>query len=162
MDSELPVHWILQTSWDDPRLDWQGLDERVQSALVEFGDPTGDQRPVAMFIRYAPGITVRPHAHDTDYCSIVMQGEVEVARKLHRAGSVRFVSAGTTYGPLVAGPEGTVLIDVFADREGIFPRWATVEDADRERLERLEAWLRQRLTDLSPRARLAPEATARA
>jgi len=156
MGMMLPVHWSLLTQWDDDRLDWQGLDDRVQSALVDFGDPADPQRPVVMFVRYAPGITVRPHAHDADYCSIVVQGEVEVTRERHTVGSVRFVSAGTTYGPLVAGPEGTTLIDVFADRNGIFPRWAKVADDERERLQRLDRWLQDRLDRLTPRAGFTP------
>ncbi len=144
------VHWQFHTRWDDPDLDWQG-DDRVLTALVDLGDDEDGARPLVAFVRYAPGITVKPHAHASDYCSIVVQGSVEVTRRVHETGSVRFVSAGTVYGPLVAGTEGTTLIDVFTDREGIFPLWVKVEEAERDRLARNEQMLRSRLERLSER-----------
>ena len=150
MTAQPSAHRQFETRWDDPDLDWQG-DDRVRTALVDLGEDDGAARPLVMFVRYAPGITVKPHAHACDYCSIVVQGSVEVTRRVHGTGSVRFVSAGTVYGPLVAGEEGTTLIDVFADREGIFPLWAKVDDAERERLTRNEQMLRSRLDSLTQR-----------
>lgn len=148
------AHWFLDTAWDDPSLDWDGYDERVQTAWLDMGDPDDPQRPLVMLIRYAPNIEVRPHAHACDYTSIVVEGEVTVSGRKHGVGTVRVVAAGTTYGPLIAGPEGTRLIDVFTDRNGLFPVWAKVDDTNRERLAALQDHLETRLAALQPRPRI--------
>src|SRR5437763_1128346 len=110
------THWFKETAWDDESLEWDGFDDRVSSAWLDMGDPDDPDRPLVMLVRYAPNITLAPHAHASDYSSIVVQGEVTVSGRLHTVGSLRIVAAGTTYGPLVAGPEGTTIIDTFASR----------------------------------------------
>jgi Cupin len=64
--------------------------------------------------KYEPGAVVGPHYHHADYCSLVVEGSIEITRREHTVGSMRVVNAGTTYGPLVAGPEGCTMVDVFA------------------------------------------------
>ena len=39
---------------------------------------------------------------------------IEVTRRNHEVGSIRVVNQGTVYGPLIAGPDGCTVIDVFA------------------------------------------------
>jgi hypothetical protein len=158
VDASTVVHWAASMRWDDDSLFWDGMDERVSSAWVDLGDPDDPHRPLLMFVRYAPGITVKAHYHDTDYSSIVLGGEVTITGKLHRPGSVRSVAAGTTYGPLVAGPEGTLLLDVFEDRNGAFPRWPNPGPDESERHQRLQRYLEGRLRDTTPRPRLRPPA----
>ena len=68
-------------------------------------------------VKYEPNARIEPHYHHCDYCSIVVEGWIEVTRKRHDVGSVRVVKAGTVYGPLVAGPEGCTAIEVFATGE---------------------------------------------
>jgi len=147
------AHWFRDAAWDDDSLEWDGFDERVRTAWVDVGAPDDPHRPLVMFVRYSPGITVRPHAHASDYVSMVLEGEVTVTGRRHGVGSVRTVAAGTTYGPLVAGPEGTLLVDIFSDRNGLFPQWAKVDEDARERLAALERYNRERLAALRPRPR---------
>lgn len=87
--------------------------------LVDIGDADNPRRPVVGVIKYAPGAEVPVHYHNTDYVSIVIEGEIEVTRKRHGVGAVRVVKQGTAYGPLKAGPDGCRVIEVFADRSGI-------------------------------------------
>ena len=65
-------------------------------------------------VHYWPGSEVPPHFHNVDYCSVVVEGSIEVTRRVYEPGSMRFVRANTAYGPLKAGPEGCVVIDFFA------------------------------------------------
>ena len=90
-----------------------------EAFLIDIGDADNPRRPVVGIIRYAPGAEVPVHRHDTDYVSIVIDGEIEVTRKRHDVGAVRVVKGGTAYGPLKAGPDGCRVIEVFADRSGI-------------------------------------------
>jgi hypothetical protein len=89
-----------------------------------------------VLVEYAPDIVIRPHFHRTDYCSMVVRGEVTVSGRVHRPGSIRRVAAGTTYGPLLAGPEGVLMVDVFEDRRGAAAVWRGSTDAGSEQLER--------------------------
>ena len=63
---DLVAHWFRDAAWDDESLEWDGFDDRVRTAWVDLGDPDDPSRPLVMFVRYAPGITVRPHAHASD------------------------------------------------------------------------------------------------
>jgi quercetin dioxygenase-like cupin family protein len=104
-------------SWNDPG-DWT-YDAVQQLAYHLFGVGTDERGAVArvMIVKYDPGARVDPHYHHCDYCSIVVEGSMEITRRVHGVGSVRVVNAGTVYGPLLAGPEGCTVIDVFATGE---------------------------------------------
>jgi hypothetical protein len=67
-----------------------------------------------LVVKYSPGSVVKPHYHHADYCSIVVEGSIEVTRHHEGVGTMRIVNAGTVYGPLVAGPEGCTVVEVFA------------------------------------------------
>jgi hypothetical protein len=66
-----------------------------------------------MVVRYEPDAEVPVHFHDVDYCSVVVQGSMEITRHLHDVGSVRLVRSGTAYGPLKVGSQGCTVIEVF-------------------------------------------------
>ncbi|HEY7106713.1 MAG TPA: hypothetical protein VH986_09945 [Acidimicrobiia bacterium] len=104
-------------SWDDPG-DWT-YDAAQHLAYHLFGVGTDERGSVArvMIVKYDPGARVEPHYHDCDYCSIVVEGSMQITRRVHGVRSVRVVNAGTVYGPLVAGPDGCTVIDVFATGE---------------------------------------------
>lgn len=99
-----------------------------QAFLMDIGDADNARRPVVAVVRYAPGAEVPVHYHDTDYLSIVLEGEIEVTRKLHSVGAVRMVKKGTAYGPLKAGPEGCRVVEVFADRSGLMATFLGDDD----------------------------------
>jgi quercetin dioxygenase-like cupin family protein len=98
-------------SWDEPG-EWTC---GPSNNLRFFGQPMGlDDKGAAtlvLVVKYEPGCEVAPHYHDSDYCSIVVDGSIEITRRHHGVGSVRFVKAGTVYGPLRAGPEGCAVDD---------------------------------------------------
>ncbi len=131
---------FLDTSWD-------GLTftetPALSVALVEIGATDQAQRPILAFVRYTPGARIPPHWHASDYCSIVVDGEIEITRRRHGPGSIRLVKAGTAYGPLVVGPSGCRVIDVFADHTGIAATFLGTSD----------------LTAMSPTA-MSPTATS--
>jgi quercetin dioxygenase-like cupin family protein len=104
-------------SWNDPG-EWI-LDAVQQLSYHSFGVGEDERGSVVQMIvvKYDPGARIEPHYHECDYCSIVVEGSIEVTRRVHDVGSVRVVKAGTVYGPLVAGPDGCTVIDIFATGE---------------------------------------------
>lgn len=101
-------------SWDDPG-EWKHDPEKKLSyASVPIGVGDTGAAATILVVKYEPGSYVAPHYHHADYCSVVVEGSIEVTRRNHEVGSMRVVNAGTAYGPLIAGPEGCTVIEFFA------------------------------------------------
>src|SRR5580704_5325112 len=119
MVSELRVSsaiGFVDSSWDEAEF----VDTPIGKAcFIDIGDPADPTRPLVALIDYAAGTVIPPHSHGTDYTSMVVSGTIEVTRRWHRAGDLRVVRAGTVYGPLVAGPEGCRVVEIFENRSGI-------------------------------------------
>lgn len=99
-------------TWTDTS-DWDEVPElKLRFKSIRFGSE--GQESNAVMVEYAPGAVVPVHYHPSDYLSVVVDGSVEVTRKLHEVGSVRIVKAGTAYGPLKVGETGCTVIDIFA------------------------------------------------
>lgn len=82
---------------------------RAQHAIFDYGT---DEHPCRCFIaKFEPGAVIHPHDHPTDYCSIVVQGSLEMRGETFKVGDIRFVKADTMYGPIVMGPEGCTMIE---------------------------------------------------
>ena len=103
-----------RVTWEEPG-DWTTVPEnQLRYCKIELGVDDRGAATTMLVVKYEPGAHVAPHFHHADYCSIVVQGSIEVTRHHDDVGSLRIVNAGTVYGPLVAGPEGCTVIDVFA------------------------------------------------
>jgi len=85
----------------------------IKSSQFKIGDDDDEQAPVVLIGTWPPGATVGPHSHVSDYAEIIIAGSQQVTRRWHHAGDVRIVKGGTTYGPLVAGPEGVTVLIIF-------------------------------------------------
>jgi hypothetical protein len=101
-------------------------------STIPIGDQTGSSSPVAFHAVWPPHCQVAPHTHAADYCEIILAGSQKVSGKWFNAGDVRVVTAGTRYGPLVAGPDGCTLLIIFPKGEWLpIPvREANVEGLD--------------------------------
>lgn len=102
---------LKDVSWREPG-NWT-RQESLQYVMERIGQNPENGTGV-LVVRYDPNAVIGVHYHDCDYCSVVVEGSIEISRVKHQTGSMRFVKAGTVYGPLVAGPEGCTMIDIFA------------------------------------------------
>jgi hypothetical protein len=130
-----PVHWSLDTSWDDPTLEWHESPSGIRSVFIGMGSGDGDDEPMAALIQFPSGHVVRPHNHTSEYCSTILNGSMRVTGRAHGPGAVRFVGAKTGYGPLVAGDEGCTILEVFAHRSGVLANYFKLTDAERRSIE---------------------------
>ena len=89
--------------------------ESGRFAAFPLGD--GDHDPVVVIVEYAPGCVIGAHHHRSDYFSMVLRGEMDITRRHEEVGAMRHVRATTVYGPLVVGPEGCTVLEVFEDRK---------------------------------------------
>jgi mannose-6-phosphate isomerase-like protein (cupin superfamily) len=126
-----PVKGQWHFSLEDPP--WtEGPGGQGRFTAYPLGDD--DHGPMVVLVEYAPGVTIGVHHHESDYFSLVVSGAVTITRRSEAPGSIRLVKAGTAYGPLVVGPEGCTVLEVFADRTTFTkPRYA--REVDRVRSE---------------------------
>jgi quercetin dioxygenase-like cupin family protein len=101
-------------SWDEPGEWIVDPDKRLKHCAIRLGVDERGAATMMLIVKYEPGSRVEPHYHHSDYASIVVEGSIEVTRRNETVGSIRVVNAGTVYGPLVAGPEGCTVVEVFA------------------------------------------------
>jgi ChrR-like protein with cupin domain len=102
-------------TWDEPGTEWTyDAEKKLKFARFRLGVDERGTATMMLVVKYEPGSYVPAHYHGADYCSIVVDGSIEVTRRNHEVGSMRFENAGTVYGPLIAGPEGCTVIDIFA------------------------------------------------
>jgi hypothetical protein len=129
-EPQLPRRAQFFTSWDAPMPaageiagklagplpSMEGGSTNVESVWYDFGTLENPGR--VFIVKYGPNYLNPPHSHDTDYCSLVIEGSIEIARKTFGRGSIRFVKAETTYGPIIAGPDGATVIEFFPGPSG--------------------------------------------
>jgi hypothetical protein len=95
------------------------VDGRPASVWNRMVDMTED-RTVA-YTRYDAGVMLARHSHYTDEVIFIIEGDVTVGDQNWPAGTVAILEQGTLFGPLVAGPNGALLFEMFtgrADRSG--------------------------------------------
>jgi mannose-6-phosphate isomerase-like protein (cupin superfamily) len=105
--------------------DWQETPIGRYAVWYLSWDDDESDVPIFAISEFNPGAVVQPHHHESDYVSYVVEGSLSVTRRQHVAGEVRFVRAGTVYGPIEIGAEGATVIEVFTRGSGSLPRWSS-------------------------------------
>lgn len=73
------------------------------------------------YTRYDPDLVVEPHWHDGDEVIYVLEGEMTICGRRCGAGTGMLLRRGTHTGPIVAGPEGTTMLEVFFGADAGMP-----------------------------------------
>ena len=103
---------ILHTGdvpWQEAMPQQQGDRTLAIHLKIVFSSP---ERMVA-YTRYDPGLVVAPHRHEGVEVIYVLEGSMEINGVACLPGAVVVLDAESTIGPIVAGEEGTVLLEVF-------------------------------------------------
>lgn len=111
--TELERKGHLAFNWDD--LDEIELPTGIQTRMFRVGDPADESAPTVFKVYYPPDCFVEAHTHECDYTEVILEGSQKVGATWHKAGDVRVGLANRGYGPLVAGPEGAVVLFMFKD-----------------------------------------------
>lgn len=106
-----------ETHFDDPQ-HLQGEDgSRTASFLL--GDE--DDGPLVTLYDVPATYQYEAHTHRCHYMSIIVRGSLQVGKKWYHAGDIRLQEHGSVYGPEQAGPEGCLMINIFANRRAAVP-----------------------------------------
>jgi quercetin dioxygenase-like cupin family protein len=123
---------ITEAPWEQ-RTSWAALSDEVPAggeAHIEAGErmphvvgrfvlgrPDDQDAPI-VFRTYFPPDQVTPvHSHRVNYSEWIIDGSREITRKWYREGDIQAATAGTFYGPLIAGPAGVLVLAIFATQD---------------------------------------------
>lgn len=76
-----------------------------------------DER-VVVYTRYDAGLVIEKHSHLANEVIYVLEGELIVDDRVCTAGTTLVLEKGTPFGPLTAGPGGTILFEIFDGETG--------------------------------------------
>lgn len=121
----LPARGMFNTNWTNPVWMAVAMENSSNGREAEPGGAAGqggaqhavfnfgtNEHPCRCFIvKFEPGAVIHPHDHPTDYCSIVVEGSIEMRGETFTVGDIRFVKADTMYGPINIGPHGATLLE---------------------------------------------------
>ena len=97
------------------------FDSDVAVVLSDVSDDPNHPTVVMLAIEFKPNFYVATHQHSTGHIEVVLEGMITVGGREEHPGDVRIVPAFTSYGPLVAGPDGCKCLEIFPTREGVLP-----------------------------------------
>jgi hypothetical protein len=75
-----------------------------------------EKTPTRVFIHchYDRGMTIEAHGHASDHAIFVLSGSVTIGAVECSRGMLVVLEQGAIFGPLVAGPDGTDLLEFYA------------------------------------------------
>jgi hypothetical protein len=101
-------------------------------SYIVMGDDASDPNvPVAGMLQIAPGETLPKHAHDSFRVEVMVRGSIQLPNgDVLYPGDVMVSRPGEFYGPHVAGPEGSLSVEIFAFARGAFPVYDPTDGAN--------------------------------
>jgi hypothetical protein len=97
-------------------IDWQDVKrqrhgDRVVTVRCKILEWTATR--VLILTEYDPGLVLEEHGHKSDHMIYVIKGSMTIGGVECRPGSMVLLEHGATFGPIVAGPEGTEFIEMY-------------------------------------------------
>jgi hypothetical protein len=102
------LHITLEAESFEPRPGFK----RTHMVLGRDDDPMA---PRVYWAKDPPGVLWDRQSHRCDMFMAYLQGGQKVGDKWYGAGDARVVKAGTVYGPIEAGPEGSTVVIIFSN-----------------------------------------------
>ncbi len=103
---------------DDVDMGWQRVksirrsDGTTASVWEKWLAFSPDPQYLSLYARWDPGMVIRRHGHFSPHVIFVISGDMWCGDHHCPAGTHIELPLGAAFGPFVAGPEGTVLIEV--------------------------------------------------
>ena len=67
---------------------------------------------LVLYARYDPGMLIERHGHASDHVVYVLEGEVTVGDERCGPGSSLVLEQGAVFGPIEAGPDGALMLEL--------------------------------------------------
>src|ERR1700741_302607 len=92
--STTPKKFQRSFTWDDPGEWIVEPEKKLKSCSLPMGEDERGAAGKVLLVKFEPGAEVAPHYHHADYCSVVVEGSIEVTRRTYTVGHMRIVKAG--------------------------------------------------------------------
>jgi len=107
------------------KVDWLNPGAGVYFKLFRIGEGESEEQAGMLVVEIPPHFEIPEHHHRVWHQEIILAGEAEVGGDVLRPGDMRIVPAGAVYGPVIAGPAGCRLVEIFersgrADVDAVF------------------------------------------
>lgn len=106
---KLEFRHIDDIGWQEVKRQRHG--DQVAAVRCKFLEWTPSR--VLIFTSYDPGLVLEVHGHKSDHMIFVTKGSVEISGVNCTPGMMILLEHGASFGPIIAGPEGTELIEVY-------------------------------------------------
>ena len=103
---------------DDADMSWQQVkavrnaDGTTSSVWEKWLAFSPDPQYLSLYARWDPGMVIRRHGHYSPHVIFVIEGDMWCGGRHCPTGTHVELPLGAAFGPFVAGPEGTVLLEV--------------------------------------------------
>jgi len=105
---ELRIAHIDDIEWHEVKAQQHG-DRRV-SVWEKYLEWTPDL--MVLYARYDRGMLIERHGHMSDHIVYVLEGDITVGEVHCRPGTSIVLPKGATFGPIEAGAEGALLLEI--------------------------------------------------
>lgn len=126
--AELKITHVDDVPWQEVKAQQHG-DRRV-SIWEKYLEWTPGL--MVLYARYDPGMLTERHGHASDHIVYVLEGQLTVGDAVCKPGTNIVLEKGAVFGPLEAGPDGALLLEIMMGDPRAVP-------ADAEGFERLLA-----------------------
>jgi quercetin dioxygenase-like cupin family protein len=106
--AELKITHIDDVPWQEVKAQQHG-EQRV-SIWEKYLEWTPGL--MVLYARYDPGMLTERHGHRSDHIVYVLEGEITVGDVVCRPGTNIVLEEGAVFGPLEAGPQGALLLEI--------------------------------------------------
>jgi len=106
---ELVFRHLDDVPWREVKAQMHG-DRRV-TVHLKFMESSPNR--TVIYTRYDPDLVLEEHGHSSDHVIFILKGSLMVGATECPPGTMVLLEHGATFGPLVAGPEGTELIEFY-------------------------------------------------
>src|SRR3954464_3005605 len=106
--AELRITHVDDVEWQEVKAHQHG-DRRV-SVCEKYLERTPGL--MVLYARYDPGMLIERHGHKSDHVVYVLDGEITVGEHVCPQGTNIVLEQGATCGPIEAGPDGALLLEI--------------------------------------------------
>jgi hypothetical protein len=120
-----------------PSAEWVRVGvEAVGSRIANFvmGDDIEDREaPVASLLWLPPNDVLPRHAHDCHRVEVIVRGSLTVDGQIMHPGDVSVSQPNEFYGPHIAGPTGSLSVEIFSKATGLVPEMEAEPDPESQK-----------------------------
>jgi hypothetical protein len=114
-DPDFFTHGPAWAEW--VRIGTEALGMKISNFVL--GDSDDREAPVASLLFLPPGHRLPRHAHNCYRAEVIVRGSLHVGDTVLHPGDVSFSAPHEAYGPHVAGPTGSLSVEIFSKAAAI-------------------------------------------